>query len=241
MATKPRFPFVRPLVPGVEKGTDVQAVKRALSRVGLLPWGSFDNAYNKATQQAVKKFQWSHDIDGTGKYGKPTHLKLVAAKAGPNHPGESAFDEYAGELLWAEYEKRHEDPALLKARELLAICRKFTGPYVYGGGHGVPLAKVSYSQGLDCSSSTSKALFDVDLFTGTYATNSTGFESWGVPGRGKYVTVHANWEHVWLEITLPEGWQRFDTSPHGCGPRGPRVRTCRRFDSSFVHRHPKGL
>lgn len=242
MATKPRFPFVRPLVPGVAKGTDIQAVKRALSRTGFLPWGEFDNIYNKVTQQAVKKFQWSHDLDGTGKYGKPTHLKLVATPATPEHPGELAFDAYAGELLWAEYEKRQEDPALAKAKTLLAVCRNFDGPYIYGGGHGTALARVSYSQGLDCSSSTCKALFDVDLFGWPYATNSTGMESWGVAGRGKYVTVHANWEHVWVEFNLPgQAWCRFDTSPHGCRDRGPRVRLCRRYDASFVHRHPKGL
>lgn len=243
MATKPKYPFVRPLAPGAAKGTDIQAVKRALSRVGLLPWGNFDDAYNHAAQEAVKKFQHSHGLEATGKYGKATHLKLVAAKATADHPGESAFDAYAGELLWAEYEKRQEDPALAKAKQLLAVCRKFTGPYVYGGGHGVPLAHVMYSQGLDCSSSTCKALFDVDLFDGPYATNSAGMESWGAAGRGRYVTVHANWEHVWVEFTPSPawGWCRFDTSPHGCGSRGPRVRTCRRFDASFVHRHPKGL
>lgn len=242
MATKPRFPFVRPLVPGVEKGTDVQAIKRALSRAGYLPWGEFDNTYDKNVQAAVQKFQWSHDIDGTGKYGKPTHLALVAAKATGDHPGEVAFDEYAGELLWAEYEKRHEDPALAKAQELLSVCRRFTGPYLWGGGHGVPLGRVAYTDGLDCSGSVSKALYDVDLYSGMYATNSSGFESWGVGGRGRYVTVHANWEHVWVEFTIPgQTWCRFDTSPHGCGSRGPRVRTCRRFSTSFVHRHPRGL
>lgn len=240
--TVPKYPFVRPLVPGVEKGTDVQAVKRALSRVGLLPWAKFDNAYNLKTQAAVKKFQWSHDIEGTGRYGEPTHSALVAAEAVAPHKGETSFDAYAGELLWAEHERRHEDPAVAKARELLAVCQRFTGPYIYGGGHGVPLAKVAYNAGLDCSSSTCKALYDVDLYDSAYATNSTGLESYGDSGRGRYVTIHANWEHVWVSFSLPdEPWCRFDTSPHGCGPRGPRVRTCPRFSSTFVARHPRGL
>ncbi len=242
MATTPKYPFVRPLAIGVDKGTDIQAVKRALSRTGyFLPWGNFDNIYNKRTADAVKRFQWSHDLDGTGKYGRPTHLKLVATPATADHPGEMAFDEYAGELLWAEWERRHEDPALKKAQDLLAVCKRFEGSYLYGGGHGQRLDTITYTQGLDCSSSTSKALFEVDLFQGPYATNSTGFESYGMSGRGKYVTVHANWEHVWVELSLPGGWSRFDTSPHGCGPRGPRVRTCRRYDASFRHRHPPNL
>ena len=241
MAGAVKSPFVRILAPGVENGTDIQAIKRALSRTGYLEWTKFDNAYNKKVQAAVLKFQWSHDIDGTSKYGKPTHLALVAAPSVEPHPGEKAFDEYANELLWAEYEQRKEDPALRKARELLAICRKFSGPYTYGGGHAVRLVLIRYDQGLDCSSSSSKGLFDEDIYTDDYATNSHGFESFGDPGRGKYVTIHANNEHVWIEFTLPEGWWRFDTSPHGCGTRGPRVRTCRRFDSTFIHRHPRGL
>jgi hypothetical protein len=234
-------PFVRPLVPGVEKGTDCQGIARALSRTGHLKWSKFDNAWNKRKQDATKRFQMSVKIEPTGKYGEPTHKALVVAKPTADHPGEKAFDEYANELMWGEYERRREDPALRKARELLADCRLFTGPYSYGGGHGQLLATILKSQGLDCSSSSSKGTWDVDLYNDDYATNSTGFESFGEPGRGKYVTIHANVEHVWIEFTLPEGWYRFDTSPHGCGSRGPRVRTCRRFDSTFVHRHPKGM
>jgi len=241
MATKPSYPFVRPLIPGVEKGTDVQGIKRAFSRIGLIPWVKFDNIYNKKLEAAVTKFQWSHDIEGTGKYGEATHKALVAAKAVAPHSGETSFDAYAGELLWNEYTKRHEDPALAKARELLTICKKFTGSYLYGGGHGVPLAKIEYDDELDCSASSCKGLYDVDLYDGPYATNSTGLESYGDAGRGRYVTIHANWEHVWIEFTLPDGWYRFDTSPHGCGPRGPRVRTCHRFSDSFISRHPKGM
>jgi hypothetical protein len=233
--------FVRPLFVGVEKGTDIQGTKRALSRVGCLKWAKFDNNFYKSTQDAVKKFQKKVSIDQTGRLGEKTFNALAAHKATADHPGENAFDEYANELCWAEYEKRREDPALRKARELLGRCKQFSGPYLYGGGHGTLLAHILLSQGLDCSSSSSKGTFDEDLFEGPYATNSTGFESYGESGRGKYVTIHANSEHVWIEFTLPEGWFRFDTSPHGCGSRGPRVRTCRRYDSTFVHRHPPGL
>jgi peptidoglycan hydrolase-like protein with peptidoglycan-binding domain len=241
MATKPRYPFVRPLSVGVENGTDVQGIKRALSRTGYLKWGKFDNIYSKRMQAAVKRFQQAHGLKIDGKYGKRTHTKLVAAKPKGDHPGEHAFDDYAGELLWAEHERRQVDPALRKAQQLLTVCKKFRGPYVYGGGHGQSLDSITYTQGLDCSSSTSKALYDVDLFPSSYAIVSSSFESYGSPGHGRYVTIQANWEHVWVQFTLPNGWYRFDTSPHGCGPRGPRVRTCRRFDSTFRHRHPPRL
>jgi hypothetical protein len=70
---------------------------------------------------------------------------------------------------------------------------------------------------------------------------SSWFETWGEAGRGKYITIHANYEHVWMEFSLPEGYFRFDTSPHGDGGSGPRVRTRERSDYNFVHRHPKNM
>lgn len=134
------------------------------------------------------------------------------------------------------------DPALTKARQLLAECRKFTGRYIYGGGHGPQLSALTYSQGLDCSSSTSKALRDVGLFPESSVAQVSGwFEHWGDAGSGRYITIHANYEHVWIQFSLPEGYFRFDTSPHGDGPSGPRVRTKERFTSTFVARHPHGL
>lgn len=133
------------------------------------------------------------------------------------------------------------DPELVKARLMLAYARGFTGGYEFGGGHGRPASSLGRDMDLDCSSSTSLLMDHFNLLGSDYVQTSGWFESWGSAGRGKYVTVHANAEHVWVEFDLPEGYFRFDTSPHGDGGRGPRVRTRRRFDSSFVHRHPVGM
>lgn len=133
------------------------------------------------------------------------------------------------------------DPALVKARQMLAFAKTFDGPYVYGAEHDGSFYDDNVHGAFDCSSSTSLLMHKFGLLGSTHSQVSDWFERWGNPGRGKYVTVHANDEHVWVEFNLPEGYYRFDTSPHGCGERGPRVRTCRRFDSTFVHRHPAGL
>lgn len=132
------------------------------------------------------------------------------------------------------------DPVLVKARALLAFCRTFDGTYVYGGGHGGAISSLTVHQGLDCSSSTSLALSHEGLVSLATAVVSTWFESWGDPGAGKYITVHASGDHVWTEFNLPEGWFRFDTSPWGDGPDGPRVRTGKRGTAGFVVRHPHG-
>jgi hypothetical protein len=112
---------------------------------------------------------------------------------------------------------------------------------VYGGEHDWTFKDDDVRDGFDCSSSTSFLFHMFGLLGSTRAQVSGWFETWGQHGRGEYVTVHANDEHVWVEFNLPEGYFRFDTSPHGDGVRGPRVRTSRRFDSTFVHRHPAGL
>lgn len=133
------------------------------------------------------------------------------------------------------------DQALVLARSMLLYARGFTGNYLFGGGHGVKAETLNRSMDLDCSSSTSLLLHHFGLLGSEWVQVSEWFETWEQTGRGKYVTVHANGEHVWVEFDLPEGYFRFDTSPHGDGTTGPRVRTKRRFDSTFWHRHEAGL
>jgi hypothetical protein len=230
-------PFVRELKAGVPGGPDVQAVKRAVSRAGYFPWNEhFDDEYNPAIADAVAVFQRQHGLHADGVYGPATHDKLRATRR-EGHPAEWAFDHTAVDLM---AQAAHSGTA--KAEQLLAVCRTFTGSYLYGGGHGVPLANLRTNSRLDCSSSTSLALYRVGLFPGPYATNSTGFEAYGEPGAGKYVTLHCNGEHVWVEMTIPgEPWCRFDTSPWGDGPNGPRVRTGKRGLTNFYLRHPNNL
>jgi hypothetical protein len=100
----------------------------------------------------------------------------------------------------------------------------------------------------DCSSSVSWVLLSAGLplpggvHAGGWAPVSGAFESWGLPGRGRWVTVWCSGEHIWLQFTgVGPAW-RFDTSPWGCGdPNGPRLRFCPRSTASFTPRHWQGL
>ena len=114
--------------------------------------------------------------------------------------------------------------------------------YDYGGGHGEPLSTIGPKDGLDCSSSCSLVLKRAGLFEGDVAQVSGWFaQEWGQPGKGKYLTVWANPDHVWIQFTIPgkRGW-RFDTSPHGDGPHGPHLRTTARGTEGFTARHWPG-
>lgn len=239
-------PFVRQLYPPSdarksEGGQDVIAVKRAVSRAGFWPWQNFDDRYNQAFSEAVATLQRKHGIQPTGFWGRPTQ-NLVANMKAVDHPGELCFDAIAVSLLKQEQRKRSKSPEQEKAEALLAYCQLFDGPYVWGGEHDGSVLGDSPHSGYDCSSSTSSALAKVGLLGSTVAHVSGWFEKWGEAGRGRFVTVHAATDHVWVEFTIPgKPWCRFDTSPHGDGPTGPRVRKKQRPESRFVSRHPRGM
>jgi peptidoglycan hydrolase CwlO-like protein len=103
-----------------------------------------------------------------------------------------------------------------------------TLPYVWGGGHGSFQAS-----GYDCSGSVSYALAAAGLLSSPL--DSTGFESWGDPGPGRWITVYANAGHAWMTVA---GW-RFDTVALASG--GTRWSQGGGEFSGFVVRHPPGL
>ena len=103
-----------------------------------------------------------------------------------------------------------------------------TLPYIWGGGHGSFQAS-----GYDCSGSVSYALAAAGLLSSPL--DSTGFESWGAPGPGRWITVYANAGHAWMEVA---GW-RFDTVALASG--GTRWSQGGGEFSGFVVRHPPGL
>jgi hypothetical protein len=120
-------------------------------------------------------------------------------------------------------------------------------PYVWGGGHaraGKPDGGTGRDPGIgyDCSGSVCAALAHAGLgyrLGGPVDASGTIASSWGKPGRGQHFTVWANGGHVWIQFH-GEGFWRFDTSSHGDGPNGARVRHSARDTSGFVARHWPG-
>lgn len=235
--TQPKFK--RPLDRG-DFGSDVEGVGRALAATGLfqklsvfhsLPyatrrtWGWW---HRYAVNRLKKKQGWTQD----GRYDQRTHAHLVKWEK---------FDARATALV-NSYDT--QTPAERAFEKLLASMKQMsdhTPGYLLGGGHGIPLDEISPYQRLDCSSSTSKALYDAGLFEGhEYAIVSGLFETWGAPGPGAMFSVYYNAEHVWIR-TFDGPWWRFDTSPHGDGGRGPKLRKLPRFTGGFAIRHFPGM
>jgi peptidoglycan hydrolase CwlO-like protein len=103
-----------------------------------------------------------------------------------------------------------------------------TLPYIWGGGHGSFI-----SPGYDCSGSVSYVLAAAGLLSSPET--SGGFESYGDPGPGQWVTLYANAGHVWMTIA---GW-RFDTV--ALAEDGTRWSQGGGEYGGFVVRHPPGL
>lgn len=98
-------PYYGPSDPrGPDKGKTAEALKRAVSRLGYLPWTDFDQHYNKNLEDAMKKFQQRAGLSASGQYGKGSWDKLRAAVVPKEMPngGEYALDRYARTLLQAE-------------------------------------------------------------------------------------------------------------------------------------------
>lgn len=114
-------------------------------------------------------------------------------------------------------------------KQVIAAGNAIAGlPYLYGGGHGSFNANA-----YDCSGSVSYALAAAGLLSSPL--DSTGFESWGEAGAGRWITVYANAGHAFMVVA---GW-RFDTSALSGG--GTRWTRAMRDTSSFAARHPAGF
>jgi hypothetical protein len=92
--------------------------------------------------------------------------------------------------------------------------------YRFGGGHGMPLEAVAPRAALDCSAAASLVLWRAGVFVPGRAWTSSRFATdWGDPGEGRYVTLWAGDEHVWLEFRLDaDHGERFDPTPSRFAP-----------------------
>lgn len=138
----------------------------------------------------------------------------------PLTPGETA--DYISESLASV-----PSGAPTAVRAAIEAANSIAGtPYVWGGGHG------SFeSPGYDCSGAVSFALHGGGFLESPL--DSTGLETWGVPGPGRWITVYANAGHAWMTIA----GLAFDTS----GGNGPRWHSPPASSTSgYIVRHPSG-
>lgn len=129
--------------------------------------------------------------------------------------------------------------APLAIKEIIAAGNQIVGkPYVYGGAHGTPLSAVA--SGYDCSSSVEHLLYGARLLPVTYGAASSQLESFGQPGPGRWVTVYASADHVFLYVAGLR-WDTHNAAGPGDGSAGIGWHPLVRSSAGFVARHPVGL
>lgn len=106
-------------------------------------------------------------------------------------------------------------------------------PYQWGGGHDRKRGPKDDLVPLDCSGAVSQVL-------GLDPRVSGAFENWGKPGKGKYVTVYANSEHVLMEIN-GRFWGTSKSNPGGGAGWIPSDKVTKDYLSRFTVRHPQGM
>jgi Putative peptidoglycan binding domain len=189
------------------RGGGVRAMQR---RIGV----PADGVFGPATEAALKRWQRAHGLTADGIAGPATRAALGLG-SGPvlKRRGGGGGGGGGGGTI---------------RRVIRAANRIATMPYKYGGGHG------SYrDSGYDCSGSVSYALHGGGLLRTPL--DSTGFMSYGAPGRGRHITIYANPGHVFMVIN----GRRFDTSARH--ETGSRWTNTRRSGAGYVVRHPPGL
>ena len=120
-----------------------------------------------------------------------------------------------------------------RVRRVIAAANQIVGrPYKWGGGH----ARLVDS-GYDCSGAVGYALIRAGILRSVMVSGQMA--RWASGGAGRWISVHANKGHVYMEVA----GLRLDTSPVGdpAGRDGVRWRPVIGRRGGFHTRHPVGL
>jgi peptidoglycan hydrolase-like protein with peptidoglycan-binding domain len=207
-------------------GHDVKVLQSWLGHMGFRT--SVDGSYGRNTRWNVRRFEQAKrlQIDGVltpddarvMRRAMAAHYSYVAEDEEPTSttktaPGGKATMDADGLHAVAPAD------APPQVQQAITAANEIVGkPYKYGGGHG------SWEDtGYDCSGTLSYALHGAGLLKRPLSSGEFG--SWGVRGKGSWISVYYNSGHAYAVIA----GLRLDTS--GSGGKGPRWHTRHRTSS----------
>ena len=213
-------------------GHDVRVLQAYLSDAGFST--PVDGDFGPGTKQNVIAFQRSRGMtpDGVVTVAVERTLRQVVGAVQASPPTGTTRINPDGTATAPS-----GAPAAVQA-VVGAANRILNTSYCVGGGHG------SWNSSCyDCSGAVSFALHGAGLLSSPE--DSTGLESYGAPGPGRWITIYANAGHTWIVVA----GRAFDTAdyggpniPSGDGPRWRSDPTGNLGDGgSYVERHPQGL
>jgi hypothetical protein len=122
---------------------------------------------------------------------------------------------------------------------IIAAGNEIVGkPYLVGGGHGLSLSAIAPAY--DCSSSVEHLLYGGGLLPVGYDAASGALESFGAPGPGRWVTIYASADHVFMYVAGLR-WDTHNAAGPADGSAGIGWHPLVRESAGFVVRHPVGL
>ena len=210
------------------RGRDVRVLQDFLTRAGFNT--TIDGQYGSGTARRVRSWERQEQRRVDGRVSRPDAQALritVESSSAEREPldvpatGKAVVGSDG--LAVAPADAPPQVQAIIEAGNRIA-----TKPYKYGGGHGK-----WEDSGYDCSGSMSYALHGAGMLD--EALDSSGFMSWGEPGKGQWVTIYAKGSHAYMIVA----GLRFDTS--GRANQGTRWQKDMRSAAGYTVRHPAGL
>ena len=164
---------------------------------------------------------------GSGPPGSTTTTPTTTTPAPVGPPGKAKIRKDGTAVAPAD-----APPAIQSA--IAAANAIHTYPYVWGGGHRTFFD----SRGYDCSGAVSYVLHAAGMLASPMTSGGLA-QSWGLPGKGRWITVYGNASHAYMVIA----GKRFDTSSGGDRwnqGTGPRWRKKKRAMSGFASKYFPG-
>jgi Putative peptidoglycan binding domain len=214
-------------------GNDVTILQGYLTIAGYPT--SVDGQYGPDTAASVAAFKQARSMTPANGVAGPSFVKAL----------EAAISSYESDVPTGTTTINPDGtataPATAPAAVQVAVASAnqiLNTSYCVGGGHGQ-----WKSSCYDCSGSVSYVLHGAGLLSSSE--DSTGFESYGSPGPGRWITIYADASHAFIVIA----GRAFDTADYG-GPNipagtGPRWRSNPLGNladgGDYVVRHPPGM